>query len=624
MGRRGAVILGTAGHIDHGKTALVRALTGVDTDRLPEEKRRGITIALGFAPLTLDGVGTLGVVDVPGHEAFVRTMLAGATGVDLALLVVAADEGVMPQTREHLAILSLLAVRDGVIALTKSDLADADLLAIAAEDVRAAVAGTPLARATIIPVSALTGAGIDELRAALTKAARAVPARDADDLWRMPVDRVFSVAGAGTVVTGTAWSGTVRREDELRVLPVDKRARVRGIESHGTAAETAHAGTRTALALAGIDRDEVAHDAVLVRAGDPWVPGRVLRADVALLDGAPTVGPRRHLRFHLGTAEAGCRVVAIGGPVVAGTTRAVRLLLDREVVARAGDRFVLRGGSPHGTIGGGVITDPAPPRLRSKPFPEVGAEPMARLHSMLDEAGAAGIERAALSVRLGERPAQVERLLRDAKRVVQVGERLVAAAVLDSLRARLVGAVEEAHRANPLAPGLDRQTARQLLTTHAALADEVIRRAERAEVVQLEGASIRIPGFAPGAGASAGAARDRLLDALRAAGAEPPTVADLVDAYGKEVPALLKLLEKDRLVIPIALDRWFAREGVVALLAKLRAHVRPGTVYSPSELREVLGVTRKYLIPFLEWCDRRRISHRTAEGRTFQQVPGEP
>ena len=618
------MILGTAGHIDHGKTALVRALTGVDTDRLPEEKRRGITIALGFAPLQLEGVGTIGVVDVPGHEAFVRTMLAGATGVDLALLVVAADEGVMPQTREHIAILSLLGVRGGVIALSKSDLADEDLLAIATEDVRAAVAESPLANAPIIAVSALTGAGLDRLRQTLLELARGVPARDADDLWRMPVDRVFSIPGAGTVVTGTAWSGTLARDDALRILPAGHAARVRGIETHGAGAERAVAGTRTAVALAGVDRAEVAHDAVLVREGDAWEPSRVLRADVALLAEAPMVGPRRQLRFHLGTAEAGCRAVATGGPIAPGATRTVRLLLDRPVVARAGDRFVLRGGSPMGTLGGGVITDPAPPGARAKPFPSVAGDALDRLGWMLDESGAAGVAVASLAVRLGVRPSQVDRVVRDASKVVRIGDRLVRSRVLDALRTKLLAAVERVHAESPLAPGLDRQTARQLLSLDAALADEVIRRAERAGHVALEGAWVRAPGFAPGVGETASAAKDRLLATLRAAGAEPPSVSELVAQLGDEVPALLKLLERERLVVPVALDRWYAREGVALLLDRLRQHVRPGTVYPPSELREVLGVSRKYLIPFLEWCDRQRISHRAADGRTFREVPGEP
>ena len=246
------MILGTAGHIDHGKTALVRALTGVDTDRLPEEKRRGITIDLGFAPLRLDGLDTIGVIDVPGHEAFVRTMVAGATGIDAALLVVAADEGVMPQTREHLAILELLGVSRGVIALTKVDLVDEDWLALVVEDVRAETARA-LSDAAIVPTSAVTGQGIEELRARLTAVLRSSAARVDDDLFRMPVDRAFTIKGTGTVVTGTVWSGVLERDANVRIMPSGVAARVRGVQAHGSQVERAQPGTRSAIALAGID-----------------------------------------------------------------------------------------------------------------------------------------------------------------------------------------------------------------------------------------------------------------------------------------------------------------------------------------------------------------------------------
>ena len=618
------MILGTAGHIDHGKTSLVRALTGVDTDRLPEEKRRGITIALGFAPLALEGVGTIGVVDVPGHEAFVRTMLAGASGIDLALLVIAADEGVMPQTREHLAILTLLGVTAGVIALTKADLVDDELRELVADDVRAAVAGSALADAPIVPVSSVTGAGLDDLRAAIRAAAALVPSRSADDPWRMPVDRVFSVAGAGTVVTGTAWSGTIAREATVRILPTDRTARVRSLESHGAAATTVGAGTRIALALVGVDRDEVAHDAVLVRAGDPWEPSSVLRADVALLPHAPAVGARRWLRFHLGTADVGARIIAAGGPLTPGESRAVRLLLDGPVVMRAGDRFVLRAGGTEGTIGGGVVTDPLPPSRRAKPWVRTGASDAERLEWMLLESGASGLVVASLPLRLGLRPALVERLLKDLERVVRVDDRLVRLPVLAALRSTLIALVERTHAEHPLAPGVDRQTARAALSPNAALADEVIRRTERAGLIVVEGATIRAVAFQAGASEGATSARDRLLDRLRTAGVEPPSLTELVTEFGPEVPALLKLLDKEKRIVMVALDRPFSREGVTDLLGRLRAYVKAGTPYSPAELRDALGITRKWLIPFLEWCDRQRISLRRDDGRTFGTIPENP
>ena len=623
------MILGTAGHIDHGKTALVRALTGVDTDRLPEERRRSITIALGFAPLTLDGIGTVGVVDVPGHEAFVRTMLAGATGVDLALLVIAADAGVMPQTREHLAILTLLGVSGGVVALSKSDLVDADLCALAVEEVRAVLAGTALAGAAIVPCSATTGAGLDALRVALRDAAGRVPARPTDEPFRLPVDRVFSVAGAGTVVTGTSWSGSLAREDTVRLLPGVRTARVRGLESHGVPTDRVGPGARTAIALVGVTRDEVAPGTTVVRAEDPGWPSLVLRADVTLLPNAGPVGARRWVRLHLGTAEVGARVIAAGGtpPTAAvdgAAPRPVRLMLDAPVAARGGDRFVLRTGGTEGTIGGGIITDSLPPTPRAKPWPSGAASAAERLGWMLDEVGAAGLEIGPLGTRLGLRPAAVDRLLKDLEKVVRVGDRLVRLEVLQVMRERLVALVDRGHAEQPLAPGVDRQAVRAALTSHHALADEVIRRAERAGLIAVEGAHLKRAGFVAGASASAGDARARVLERLRSAGVEPPSLAELTAELGPEVPALLKLAEREGQVVMVALDRPFAREAVVELLRRLRGHVVGGRRYTPSELREALGITRKWLIPFLEWCDRRRLSLRRDDGRTFGEIPDAP
>lgn len=618
------MIIGTAGHIDHGKTALVRALTGVDTDRLPEEKRRGITIALGFAPLELPGVGTVGVVDVPGHEAFVRTMLAGASGIDCALLVIAADEGVMPQTREHLAILALLGVSRAVVALTKADLADGALRELVQLDVEEALAGSALAGAPIVAVSAQTGEGIEKLRATLAAALADLPARESTDLWRLPVDRVFSIAGAGTVVTGTAWSGALEVGETVHIHPAGRTARVRGIESHGTSVSRSVPGARLALALVGVQREELHPGDTLVRDGEPWQPTRVIRADVHLLAGAPSVGVRTRVRFHVGTAECAARIVVTGGPLALGAARPARLVLDAPLVLRAGDRFVLRGGAPHTTIGGGVVTDPLPLTPRVRPWPHVAAEARERVRWMLEEAGPLGVELAPLGVRLGVRPAELDRLLKSLKGTARVGDALVLSAVLDALRAQLLDAVTAAHRNAPLAPGLDRQTARQMLSPNAELADEVIRRAERAGLIEVAASALRVPGWDPAATERAGDRTAALREVLEQAGAEPPSVAELQAAHGQDVPALLKLLEREGSAVPIALDRWFAASAVRTLLDRLRAGTVPGRRYAPSELREMLGITRKYLIPFLEWCDRRGIARRDAEGRTFPAVPDFP
>jgi selenocysteine-specific elongation factor len=618
------VILGTAGHIDHGKTALVKALTGVDTDRLPEEKRRGITIELGFAPLALDGPafsGTLGVVDVPGHEAFVRTMLAGATGVDLALLVVAADEGVMPQTREHLQILTLLGVRGGAVALTKSDLVDDEWMRLVEEDVRDLLRGSGLDAVAIVPCSATTGNGLDALRIALADAAGAIPARDAADLARLPIDRAFSVKGTGTVVTGTLWSGTLERDAIVRLFPPGRTARVRALESHGRPVDRALPGSRVAVALAGVNREEVAHGAVLVAEGDPWHPSAVLRADVALLDGAAPLGVRTRVRFHLGTADVGARVVAVGGRVEAGAIVPVRIALDEPVVARAGDRFVLRAASPPVTIGGGVVSDPNPPARRAKPWHEANARAPKRLGWVVAESGGDGFALRDLPVRIGVTPRESASVVAEAIGVTRIGDRLYPAAVGATLRARLVEMVNSSHAKHPLEPGLSLQHARSALKVSDELFDAVLGELVAARELIVQGSVVARAGWKPASGGANAERLDRLAEALEAAGPEPPSVSELTQRFGPETPALLRVLERSGRAVPVVADRYYSVGAVNALIAKLRTGTADGAPRTASQLKEVLGLTRKYLIPFLEYCDRADISVRAGDTRTVKRSP---
>jgi selenocysteine-specific elongation factor len=610
------VIVGTAGHIDHGKTALVRALTGVDTDRLPEERRRGITIELGFAPLVLEGAGTAGVVDVPGHEAFVRTMLAGATGIDLALLVVAADEGVMPQTREHVAILSLLGVRAGVVALTKCDLVDdADWLALVEDDLRGVLRGSPLATAPVIPTSAVSGAGLDELRAALAAAARALPARDAGDLFRMPVDRSFSVRGTGTVVTGTVWSGEVARDAVVRVLPGDRTARVRGLHTHGAAVDAAQPAARAALALAGLEPGDVPRGATLVTDAS-WRATRLLRAEVALLADAPApLRARTRVRLHLGTMETGARVVVAGGGLAPGERRSARVVLDEPVVARAGDRFVLRSASPVATVGGGTVTDPLPPHRRARPWPREGATAEGRLRLALAEAAGHGVPRAELPVRLGIPAADVAQLLARAPGTLELGSRVYDVDAAESVGHRLKAHVEEGHRRAPLEPGVSLQAARAALGAAPELVEHTVAGLVQAGVLVTEGGLVRLADWAPRLDDGERALAERLVDALAAAGREPPSVTELAAAHGGAVAPLLRFMERKGRVAQVEPERYYAAAALEQLIGALRDGMVPGRVYGPGELRELVGVSRKYLIPFLEYCDRRRVTERRADGR---------
>ena len=610
------MILGTAGHIDHGKTTLVRALTGVDTDRLPEEKRRGITIELGFAPLRLDGVGTIGVVDVPGHEGFVRTMLAGATGIDLALLVVAADESVMPQTREHFAILRLLGVTRGVVALTKCDLVDDEWRALVVEDVRALLADSPLADAAVVGTSSVTGAGLAELRAAIADAARAVPARAADDLFRMPVDRAFTIKGTGTVVTGTVWSGRLTRDGTVRVMPGDRTVRVRGLETHGDQVQVAEPGHRTAIALAGLDVADVQRGSFLV-ADAAWRPSNVLRAEVVLLDDAPqTLRARTAVRFHLGAADVGARVVA-DGSLAPGERKFARIVLDEPVVLRAGDRFVLRSASPAATVGGGIVIDPFATR-RARPWSTSAHAPAAeRLSLALNEAGEAGVEIASLPVRLGVLPRELAGLLAP-KEVLQLNGRVYAVDVSASLEQRLVRLVDEAHRARPLEPGVSLQEVRSRLAAPAELIDFVLARAAERHLVETAGGVIRAFGWSP---RLTEAQRDKLRqidDTLRQAAHEPPSVAELEARFGVQASDLLKMLEREGRVVAVEGERFYSAEGLASLVARLRAGMVKGREYSPAELREYLGFSRKFLIPFLEYCDRAGYTNRGSVGRVWK------
>ncbi|MFI5311230.1 MAG: selenocysteine-specific translation elongation factor [Gemmatimonadales bacterium] len=617
------MILGTAGHIDHGKTALVKALTGVDTDRLPEEKRRGITIELGFAPLALDSPsfsGTMGVVDVPGHEAFVRTMLAGAAGIDLALLVIAADEGVMPQTREHLAILGLLRIAAGVVALTKSDLVESEWLRLVEDDVRDLLRGSPLEGAAIVACSSVTGDGLEALRSALSDAAAAVATRDVHDLPRLPIDRAFSVRGTGTVVTGTLWSGALKREMAVRLHPPGREARIRALESHGASIEQALPGSRVAVALGGIDRDDVSRGAVLVADGDPWFPSSVVRADVALLEGEAPLGVRTRVRFHLGTVELGARLVSATGPVAPGDVAPVRVALDEPIVARAGDRFVLRSTTPSRTIGGGIVTDPRPPARRAKAWPAAHATAATRLGWIVDESGGEGLDVRDVPVRVGGTPASCAHLVAEVIGVKRVRDRLYSEALAKAVGARILAQVRAAHAAHPLEAGLSLQHVRASARVSAEFFEAVLHDLVARGDVSAQGGIVALAGWRPAAGGANAARLEQLAAALEAAGAEPPAVGELTRTFGAEVPALLRVLERSKRVVAVAADRYYSVVAAEALVTKLRAAAGDGAPRTASQLKDALGLTRKYLIPFLEYCDRSGVCVRTGDLRVVRSA----
>jgi selenocysteine-specific elongation factor len=610
------VILGTAGHIDHGKTSLVRCLTGVDTDRLPEEKRRGITIELGFAPLELEGVGTVGVVDVPGHEAFVRTMVAGATGIDLALLVVAADEGIMPQTREHLTILQLLGVQRGAIAITKADLVEPDWLALVEDDVREATRCV-LPDAPVVVTSAATGAGIAELRHALGAVARSTARPDQTDVFRMPIDRVFSIRGTGTVVTGTVWSGKLTRDESVRILPGARSARVRTIQSHGSQLETAGAGTRAAIALAGVDVPDVARGSVLVTE-QSWRPTNLIRADVVFTSAEGTaIRPRTWLRFHVGTSEVGARVVMRAGAIKPNEPLAARVILDESIVLRAGDRFVLRTTAPLNTIGGGVVVDPYAVR-RAKPWP-VRLELADRLRLIVTEAGYAGVPTRDLLVRLGATAASCDRLVSAASDSVLVHSgRVTSLSALYDLEQRLIELASAHHVSNPLELGASLQWVRSRLHAPDDLIDLAVSRQVKAGTLQIVGGALAQAGWTPKPTADQAALGEKLLTLLSAAGSEPPSSVELSAQLKTDVEPVLRFLERQGVVAQVEPGRYYEATQLKQLLERLRTGMPTGIERSPSELRDVLGISRKFLIPFLEYCDAAGYTIRSGSGRVWR------
>ena len=620
------MIIGTAGHIDHGKTALVKALTGVDADRLPEEKRRGITIDLGFAPLSLEGVGTVGVIDVPGHEDFVRSMLVGASGIDLGLLVVAADEGVMPQTREHLLILELLRIPQIVVAVTKCDLVEDEWLGLVRSDVLALFDESPLPTPRVVSCSSRTLAGLDELRGVLSERLANGKPRGSDDLFRMPVDRAFTIKGTGTVVTGTVWSGELPIDASVFVLPSGKPARARRIEQHGKSADVARAGGRAAIALAGLDVSDVSRGSVLVR-DEHWQPTSLFEAVVTLEPAmVATLTPRTRLRLHAGASEVGARLVSAAPEPGASAAALMRVTTDAPLVIRGGDRFVLRLPAPVRTIGGGVVIDPYArrrplPRPSSEEMDKLSTESATRLGYMLEAESARGVRAQDIPVRAGCAPARVQSLIEQSGAWTGAHNLFTPFAVEQAM-ASVRRIIAEYEITSPLSLGVPARTLREGLRVDEELADISIREMERAGEIESQGPLVRKTGWVPSPSERDVEASNHLVHDICAGNQEPPSVGELVTRYGSSVPALLRFLERQGRIVQVETDRYYDRSTLDAMIARLRAKLVPGQVYVPAQLRDVLGFSRKYLIPFLEFCDRNGITERRGEGRILRQTGG--
>lgn len=633
-----SIVIGTAGHIDHGKSALVRALTGTDPDRLKEEQVRGITIDLGFAHLEAGGIN-LAFVDVPGHERFVKNMLAGAGGIDVAMLVVAADESVMPQTREHFQICRLLHVPAGIVVLTKCDVADADAIEIARLDVRELTAGSFLADAPVVMVSARTGSGLENLRNALVDSASTLRHRDREGQVRLPIDRVFSIKGFGTVVTGTLVAGTIREETELVVLPRGRTVKVRGLQVHGRREAKAGPGNRVAVNLGGVDVGDLARGDTLCDPG-AFEPTQRLDAVVDVLAESRALRHGARVRFHQGTTELLGRV-AIGAERQEGGTTAeiapgrsayARIRLERPAVLTRGDHFILRAYSPSITIGGGVVLDPQPPRAgirtaaafaRYRRLDTPGGQTAATDSAVLafvDECGNAGLPMAALLSRAGlSRPAAevVTKRLGDAGTVVRVGELLVVPRVLRELSDGLIGALGAHHGSQPLSEGLPREEARERLFRRGAplVFDHVLTAlaADRKIVVRDR---IALAGHQVTLSPEESRARDAIERLFRDAGLAPPDAAAVAATAG--VPAVVA----DRIAGLLVRQKTLVKLDVLLfhadVLAQLKADVRALKGHARVDVpafKERYGITRKFAIPLLEYLDRERVTRRVGDSR---------
>jgi selenocysteine-specific elongation factor len=628
------IIVGTAGHIDHGKSSLVEALTGTHPDRLEEEKRRGITIDLGFAFLASEGV-QLGFVDVPGHERFVGNMLAGAAGVDLVMLVIAADESLKPQTREHFDICRLLGVQHGLVVLTKSDLVDRDSLDLVRLEAEEYLRGSFLEASPMVAVSARTGAGLEELKKALVGQAARVPGKDASRDFRLPIDRAFAIKGFGTVITGTLESGHVAPEDEVELFPSGTRLRVRGVQSGGRFVERAEAGQRTAVNLAGIDHHLLRRGMTLAAPGR-YRATRRIDVQLELLPGAPKLKHRAQVHFHSGSFEAMAEVALLGrAELLPGDRTFAQLKLHESVLVLPGDRFIIRQSSPLITIGGGTVLDPIPRRLRAGEAPRqaylsaVERRDRTEMLGTLVERSLFGLPRKGIAARTGWTDPEIDEAVRDnasAKRIRVIAADsplLYPAAAFDELKRKVADRVEQFHRENPLRPGIPREELRAALARR--LRPEIFRSVAEELVVErkleLAGELVKRAGAEVSLLPEEVKAKAEIEAAFASAGLAVPSVQEVLAKLSIEArrsEKLLQLLLRDKALLRVTSELIFHRDALRDLRGKLASYKRAkGERISVPVFKDLTGITRKYAIPLLEYLDRERVTRRQGDERVI-------
>lgn len=628
-------VVGTAGHIDHGKSALVKALTGTDPDRLEEEKRRGMTIDLGFAHFDLPSGRRVGIVDVPGHERLIKNMLAGATGIDLVLLVIAADEGVMPQTREHLDILRFLPVKRGVVVLNKIDLVqDADWLALVNDDIQTLTAGSFLEGAPVLGVSAKTGQGLAELVGTMDRILDELPARETHAPARLPIDRVFVIAGFGTVVTGTLWSGRIAPGEILELLPQGQAVRVRGIQVHGLETHEALAGSRVALNLVGVEKEEVSRGDVLCTPGT-FRPTTLTDVRVQLLPTAPPLTHLARLRLYIGSDEAIGRVVLLDRARLEPADAVVgQIRLEKPIVVASKDPIVIRRYSPMTTVGGGEIITAHPPRRRRGTASVTEIEQTARaglddrLEAAVREAGRSGATVDELMRHLGVAKAQVDEVLSrlsETGRLIQIRGRLFQASVGEAIAAAISRVVNEYHRVVPWRLGIpkDELKAKAFGAGDDRFYAHLLARLVRDGVIEEVGGFFRRPDYRPVRTPQETQVRDQIVSALLAGRFAPPSREDLTEHVGdaKAFDRVCQALQDEGLIVEVAPGVIFHKEILGEIKATVVAHIAANGSITVGALRDRLGTSRKFALTVLEYFDTIRVTRRVGDQRVLVEHP---
>ena len=629
------IILGTAGHIDHGKSSLVKALTGTDPDRLKEEKERGITLDLGFASLDLPGGNRLGIVDVPGHEGLIKNMLAGVGGIDIVMLVIAADEGIMPQTREHLAICDLLHVKKGLIVLTKTDAVDKDWLTLVQDEVRDFVKGTFLEKSPIAAVSSKTGENLPGLIQELAKLSNEVSPKSSSGILRLPIDRVFTMKGFGTVITGTLLSGTISTEQEVEILPKTIRTKVRGIQSHNKAVTRSVAGQRTAVNLQNVEKDQLSRGDIIVSAGF-FTPTKTLDAQLGLLKQAPRglkTGAR--IRFYNATQEAIGRITILGqNQLDPGQEAFVQLRLEQPVIVQNGDRFILRFYSPMETLGGGMVLNPHPRRHKHATMQEsqknLGilekGDLEARIGLLVALKGLAGMEENGIIASIAADKQDVASALTSLaqkKHLLRVDNLYVHTSHLAGLEKKTLDMVKQYHQDNPLKPGLDKEELKSALRMRLSpkvlnlAIDGLVKRKQ----LEAEGSKLRVPGFKAARGSVNDEVKNRIVEAIKTGGSQPPVREELPGLFGiteKDAKDLMKLLADEGRTVRINDSLHLDREILEKVREDLKKHLTEKKEITMAEFRDLAKTSRKYAVPIMEYFDSQKLTQRIGDKRVLR------